>query len=292
MLVPLLDGLVLGGARWSADGTLHLTKRLALLPWLESLRTELHGFGLVAVLRTGAQARLHLGPHPALEAASQRWLAEDRRRLRLPSWLDFTAELLAAWYAGGGAATNRGYALRLSARRLTLADAEALAARLASAHRWEVATFQDRGPMLRIARSGDRRQFQRMVAGRLAHLPCFAGRLHLAESQPCTEAESARRRHPARLNADGRAALRARAEAEPHLTFDELAAPLGISGRHVGKLLRQMGLRRRSVYQRLRPQDVEVILAEVAGGKSQRQVAREHNLSQAHVWYLLTRHRR
>lgn len=293
LFLEVLDGLMLGAGFFEeAPLRIRLIQPPQYLAWVRAVADVLSRAGLeVRVGPLGRRVEL-VAACPGLEKERDRWYAQQHL---VPRDVRLTPTALAHWFAGAGARASNGYSVRLHTRG-GLADAEFLVEHLRSTYHWEPELFFDRrSPMIRLSRSGDRLGLRRLVVGLLPG--CFAGRLNLKESAPCSAAEAARRRRPRRLDQAKAAEARRRVAAgEP---YADIARDLGVGERAIGKLARGEThadpgvsiIRRRASPRRLTPLEEREVLERLKKGESQHAVARAMGLGQPRVSRLARTHR-
>ncbi|APU88884.1 putative homing endonuclease [Virus Rctr197k] len=289
--LEVLDGLMLGGAQW-VNGALELGIEPRYRPWAQMVAEELHAMRLVPVIRPGHRLRLVAPVTREMEVVLRRWYDGNKT---VPRDVQLGSVALAHWFAGAGARVSNGYAVRLWTYTFTSQDVMFLRARLTELYGWEPVLAVDRGrQVLRLSRSGDRLAFRRLVTGLLP--PCFAPRLNLRESAPCTPEEAARRRRPVKLTYEDAERIRARAAAgEPYAA---IAHDHQVSPQQVGRIARGEAwfdpgasiIRRRRTVRRLTPQEEAEVRARAVKGESQTAIGRALGIGQPRVSRILRRH--
>jgi hypothetical protein len=233
--LEVLDGLLLGAARLvSGHGTaaLVITRRRNPVSWLLQVSELLARVGIES---THDGRCLRTKSYFELRAVYERWY---RRRgnmsKHVPHDVRLTPVALAYWFSSAGATINKGYVIRFATRHFSWACVEQLAKHLHDMYAWAPELGEDKGPILKLVRNGDRQQFRGIVMPHI--LPVVQGRLVVRVSKPCTPKEALRRRRPRVLDASHASSIRTRAEnGERYAT---IAQDVGVGERHIGKIAR------------------------------------------------------
>lgn len=292
--IEVLDGLLLGRAHLlepSAGHVLSWPLRLVLVTrtsfavWVRQVADVLSRAGLEVRVTSRGQRLELVATGAGLARERERWLVRVPRDVRL------TPTALAHWFASAGARGSNGYSVRLHTRA-GLDDVAFLADRLRELYVWEPEVCWDRRvPMIRLSRGGDRLGLRRLIVGLLPS--CFAGRLALRESAPCTPEEATRRRRPRKLTRELVDEIRRRVAAGE--SYADIANDVGVGERHVGRIARGERwadpgvsiIRRRARARRLTLAEKRRIFELADKGLSQHAIARELGVNQPRICRLL-----
>lgn len=312
--LEVFDGLMLGDGGLSLYGTartptFRMSQSVKHMEWVRMVADELSRAGLevrVEPLKAGPGGRgpavqLFTLAYEELIAQHVRWYqlhpSLERTWLKIvPKDVRLTPVALAHWFSGDGTRGSNGYSVRFCTHGFVRADVELLAAKLKELHGWEPEVFPDRKYwIIRLSRSGDRLGLRRLIAGLVPR--CFAHKLQLRESKPCSPEEAARRRRPRHLTEELAAEARRRIAAGE--LYATIALDLGVNERSVGKLARGEShrdsgvsiVRRRAMAKRLTAADERKAFELAEKGESQYAIARALGTNQPRICRLLARKR-